>query len=96
MKLPLNLPIVTQHALLRFIERALGIDVESLRRQMAEAAAVGVKHGAGVVIWGGAKLVIEDRVVVTALPRNAVTSETATATVERPLRPVRRRRRRKS
>jgi hypothetical protein len=88
----MTLPVVTDHALLRYLERALGMDLEALRREIARAAAKGVAHGAPVVIFGGGKLVIHDGVVRTVLPRNAITGTRQPALEsEREPRPIRRR-----
>jgi hypothetical protein len=72
-----ELPPVTDHALLRFLERGAGIDLNRVRREMAQAAATGVRHGARIVIFGGAKLVIRGGAVVTALPRNGLADPAA-------------------
>lgn len=69
----LDLPHVSDHAILRYLERAHGVPVEDIRKGLAEAAAIGVAHGAPVVALGRVKLVIRDRVVTTALLRAMAT-----------------------
>lgn len=64
---------VSDHALLRFLERAGGIDVESLRRavaaSIARAAHAAEQIGGGDyrIISGGVTYVVRDQVVVTIL-----------------------------
>ena len=46
-------PHITDHALLRYLERHVGIDIEAHRREMERAVERGVQEGAcGVVIHG--------------------------------------------
>lgn len=70
----MTLPVVTDHALLRYLERAQGFNLEALRRELARAAAKAIAHGAPVAIYGGGKLVIENNVVRTVLPREATSA----------------------
>jgi hypothetical protein len=60
---------VSDHAILRWLERVEGMDIVALRLQLATSAAVGLKYGAERVIVGSGKLVIEDGTVVTVLKR---------------------------
>jgi hypothetical protein len=60
---------VSDHAILRFLERECGLDVEGLRDQLAEVTARGIAAGAPIVKWGGARFLISGGVVVTVLPR---------------------------
>ena len=59
--------IVTDHALLRYMERVLRIDVESLRLDVARIAQVGVEHGASGVQAGGYSYKLEGARVTTVL-----------------------------
>jgi len=55
--------IVSDHALLRYMERALGLDVEALRVEVARIVEVGIEHGAsGVQLDGCSYKLIGDRV----------------------------------
>lgn len=64
--------IVSDHALLRYMERVLRIDVEALRDDVARIAQVGVEHGAsGVQAGGYSYKLVGDRVtavLTTATP----------------------------
>lgn len=63
---------VTDHAVLRFLERAYGLDVASVRAEMLSGVQVAINFGASVVIAHGVRLVIRDgRTVVTALPKGS-------------------------
>ncbi len=61
---------ITDHALLRFIERVKGIDIEACRAEMQSPALdAAVKAGASYVRRGdGTRLVIRGSSVVTVLP----------------------------
>ena len=61
---------ITDHALLRYLERAHGVDVEALRRKLAGHAAIGIEYGAAAVIVGSVKLVLVENTVTTVLRRN--------------------------
>lgn len=68
----MNAPLhVTDHAILRYLERAHGLDVEAVRRHIAERCATGAELRAASVIVERVKFVLADRgsktVVVTAL-----------------------------
>ncbi len=58
---------VTDHAVLRFIERECGFDVEKLRGLIGEVTARGAAAGAPVVRWGHVRFVLVDGAVVTTL-----------------------------
>lgn len=60
------LPHVSDHAVLRYLERAHGVPVEAVRQLLALAGATGKKDGA-VVVGTRIKLVLESGVVVTCL-----------------------------
>jgi predicted Ser/Thr protein kinase len=61
---------VSDHAILRFLERAYGLDVESVKAEMMKGIEPAVAFGARVVIVHGVRLVIRDgRSCVTALPK---------------------------
>lgn len=59
--------IVSDHAVLRFLERECGLDVESLRGAIAAVTERGSALGAPIVKVGGARFVLVDGVVVTVL-----------------------------
>lgn len=61
--------IVTNHAILRYLERAHGVDVAAARRRLAELAEAGIRAGALSVCADDVKLVLKDHKVVTVLPK---------------------------
>ena len=61
---------VTDHAVLRYLQRRLHLDMEGLRRHMAGLAASGVEAGASGVIVEGVKLVLHGNNVVTVLEKD--------------------------
>ncbi len=56
---------VTDHAVLRYLERAHGVDVEGLRRRIGRTVDNGVKHGANGVKFCGLSYVLVGKTVVT-------------------------------
>ncbi|SMH42243.1 hypothetical protein [Mesorhizobium australicum] len=57
---------VTDHAILRWLEREHDIDVEAIREHLAGLAANGARLGAAGVKIGKVKLVLRGSVVITA------------------------------
>lgn len=68
MKKPLH--PVTDHAVIRYLERVKGVDIETLRREIGRVADAGIEAGANGVISGGFVYRIEAGVVVTVLHHN--------------------------
>lgn len=69
--------VVTDHAVLRYLEREHGIDVELVRRHLAAPAQTAAELGAVAVQVERVKLVVRvmatgDAAVVTVLPRTAI------------------------
>ncbi|BCH63234.1 hypothetical protein RvVAT039_04500 [Agrobacterium vitis] len=60
-----TIAVVTDHAVLRFLERRHGIDVEAIRTEIRIMCSTGVRFGAAKVIADGMKFVIQDEGVVT-------------------------------
>jgi hypothetical protein len=56
---------VSDHAVLRYLERVLGMDVERHRRQIGRLAEAGIDHGATGVVVGKHVLKLKDGVVTT-------------------------------
>ena len=73
---------VSDHAVLRWLGRAEGLDIGALRARIAAAAAVGIRYGAAVVVVADVKIVTEDEVVVTVLDRHMVRRQTDLAELE--------------
>jgi hypothetical protein len=65
--------LVSDHAVLRYLERAHGLDIGAVRDHLAERAATAADLGALAVKIEGVKLVLRGHVLVTVLPRNTVT-----------------------
>jgi hypothetical protein len=72
---------VNDHAILRYMERILDIDVERLRSIIAESCEH--HHGAPCVKVGGARFLIQRGVVVTALADDTVPFFTMLARLSR-------------
>lgn len=60
---------VSDHALLRYMERVKKIDVEALRAEVARLGDFAVEHGASATIRNGYRYVVVDAKVVTVLPK---------------------------
>jgi hypothetical protein len=61
---------VTDHAVIRYLERVQGVDIEAIRREIGRVADKGIEAGAGGVISGGFVYRIAAGVVVTVLHHN--------------------------
>jgi rhodanese-related sulfurtransferase len=59
------LPSVPDHAVIRYLERAKGVDIEAIRRHIAGLVKRGVAANGGAVVVEGVKFVLRDNVVVT-------------------------------
>lgn len=61
-------PRITDHAVLRFLERVKGVDLAAVRAEMATPeVCAAVKAGARSVITQGHALVIENGTIITVL-----------------------------
>ncbi|WP_425087013.1 hypothetical protein [Stappia sp.] len=60
-------PRVSDHAVLRYIERIYGLDVDAVRRHIADEVASAAAAGAITARIRGASYVIRDGVVVTII-----------------------------
>lgn len=58
---------VTDHAVVRWLERVAGFDIVTLRAQIATSAEVGLAYGAKAVVVSGGKLVLDGASVVTVV-----------------------------
>lgn len=63
---------VTDHAIVRYLERVEGVDMETLRRQIGHTVQQGIEQGANGVVSGGFVYRIEGAAVVTIAPQNEV------------------------
>ena len=66
--LPVPAAIVTDHALVRYLERVVGIDVEAHRREVAGLVGVAVEHGASALVHDGHRYCVSGRHVTTVKP----------------------------
>ena len=62
--------VVTDHTVVRYLERARGMDIDPIRRHIADLAARGVEAGATGVIIEDVKLILVQSTVVTVYPKN--------------------------
>lgn len=60
---------VSDHAVLRFMERSLGLDVEAVRARILVICQPAAAVGAKAVKHDGVKFVISDMTVTTVLPK---------------------------
>lgn len=65
------LPSVTDHAVLRYLERAKGVDIEGTRRHIAGLVQRGVAREGVAVIVEGVKFVLNENHVITVLNRRS-------------------------
>jgi len=62
-------PEITDHAMLRYIERVLGVDVEGLRKQIISQVFQEKTIGRKVVNIKGVEYTLEGRTIVMVIPR---------------------------
>ena len=58
---------VTDHAVLRYLERVCGLDIDALRASIAAGCERGAAAGAPVVRFSGARFLLRGERVVTAI-----------------------------
>ncbi|WP_262272827.1 hypothetical protein [Microvirga yunnanensis] len=59
---------ITDHALLRYVERVFKIDVDAVRRQiLTDGVAKGIEHGASTITVNGIQFRVKDRSIVTVI-----------------------------
>lgn len=63
-------PVVTDHALVRYLERVCGIELDGYRREIEARTAHAVEVGACGLISEGWRYVIVDGRIVTISPRD--------------------------
>lgn len=65
-------PKVSDHALLRYLERVYKLDIDSLRREILnENVKTAIRAGASAVFIAGCKAPVENGVIKTILPKGA-------------------------
>jgi hypothetical protein len=76
-------PRISDHALMRYIERVYGLDIEAIRTEvMSDSIVAALKTGASAVTVKGVKMLVKDGVIVTV-----VTDEMRNAGKAKRLRP---------
>ncbi len=60
---------VTDHAVLRYLERVQGVDVEAIRMQIRQIVKKGAELGASAVTAEGVRFVLRNNSVTTVLHR---------------------------
>ena len=66
----MSAPHVTDHAVLRYLERVYGVDIAGVRKRIARDAEQGCEAGAGAIIVDGTRYVLEGYNVITVSGRN--------------------------
>lgn len=61
-------PYVSDHAMLRYLERVIGIDVDAHRSEVERRVATAVEMGACALVSGGMRYALDDFRVVTVRP----------------------------
>ena len=61
-------PVVTDHALLRYLERVIGINVAAHRAAIKDRVAEAVERGGCALVSGGFRYKLTDSRVTTVLP----------------------------
>lgn len=64
------LPSVPDHAVIRYLERAKGVDIDGVRRHIAGLVQRGVKAQGDAVVVEGVKFVLRGNVVVTVIGKD--------------------------
>lgn len=59
---------VTDHAIVRYLERVLLVDIEGLRNRIGHLADNAAKHGASGVNIGGVRYLLRGDTVTTVVP----------------------------
>lgn len=77
MKKPLH--PVTDHAVIRYLERVVGMDIESIRREIGRRVDLAVQHGAsGAVVNGYVYKISTTGTVVTVMAHSQPEKKTKT------------------
>lgn len=56
---------VTDHAVLRYLERAKGIDIDAIRVELGHIVDKAIEMGAGAAVVDGVKYCLNDKTIVT-------------------------------
>lgn len=69
-------PHVTDHALIRYLERVQGVDVEAARRAVEEVVQPGVNAGASGIVTEGFRFCLSGQAVTTVKPVKSINLRT--------------------
>lgn len=61
-------PLITDHAMLRYLERVVGIDVAAHRHEVERRVSLAVELGASALVSDGFRYTISDFRVTTVMP----------------------------
>lgn len=61
-------PIVTDHAVCRYLERAMGLNIDAVRQHIIGVCATPAAFGVRAVRAEGVKFLIEDNTIITVTP----------------------------
>lgn len=59
---------VSDHALLRYMERVQGVDLERMHRRIGKLVETGIEEGADGVVIGGFSYKLKGKTVTTVIP----------------------------
>jgi hypothetical protein len=76
---------VTDHAVLRWLERVQGVDIEAIRQRIWKTCEPAVKAGATCVRVDGVKYELANGKVVTVVPGHAAPGKTSRDATQRKL-----------
>lgn len=85
MKQPTSLR-VTEHAVLRYLERGMGLDVEAIRKRIIDICEGPAAIGAACVRAEGLRFEILNGAVITVSPGGTIPNRTSQERVQRKLR----------
>jgi hypothetical protein len=60
--------LITDHAVVRFLERVAGLDIEALRDALADRTWPAVQAGAATLVVGGHRYCLDGRTLITVRP----------------------------
>lgn len=79
---------VTDHAVIRYLERCKGVDIEAIRLHIWKTCEGAVKTGATCIRAEGVKFEFASGTVITVTPDGAKPSKTSRAESQKKLRPL--------
>jgi len=56
---------VTDHAVLRYLERVKGVDIDAVRVELGHIVDKAIEAGAGAAVIDGVKYILNDKTIVT-------------------------------